>query len=104
MPFKRVFRRLTDEERKRDAEIIAAVKKEFPPKYPTRRRAAPGLPSAIRAAREAQGLTWYALAQKAGVPNQGTIRVIELGIDVMVGTLLAVAHALGLELELVPMS
>jgi len=60
------------------------------------------LPAAIRAAREKQGLTWYALAQKAGVPNQGTIRDIEEGKDVKVSSLQAVVHALGMELELVP--
>jgi DNA-binding XRE family transcriptional regulator len=102
MPLKRIFQRASEERRKRDAEIIAAVEKEFPPKYKGKRPAAPGLPAAIRAAREKQGLTWYALAQKAGVPNQGTIRDIEEGKDVKVSSLQAVVHALGMELELVP--
>ena len=43
----------------------------------------------------------YALAQRAGVPNQGTIRDIEQGKDVKLSNLQAVASALGLELELV---
>jgi ribosome-binding protein aMBF1 (putative translation factor) len=98
---KRIFRRATEAERKRDAEIRATVEREFPPKA-GRREAPPGIPSAIRAAREAQGLTWYALAQRAGVPNQATIRDIEQGKDVKVSNLSAVARALGLELELVP--
>jgi ribosome-binding protein aMBF1 (putative translation factor) len=97
----RIERRLTEEERKRHAEIRAAVQREFPPKK-GRRPAAPGIPAAIRAAREAQGLTWYALAQKAGIPNQATIRDIEQGQDVKLSNLQAVAQALGLELELVP--
>lgn len=96
-----VNRRLTDAERERHAQIRAAVVQEFPPAAP-RRPAAPGIPAAIRAAREAQGLTWYALAQRAGVPNQATIRDIEQGRDVKLSNLLAVAKALGLELELVP--
>jgi|SRR6476646_1454431 DNA-binding XRE family transcriptional regulator len=102
MALKRIFRRMTEAERERHAKIIAAVEEEFPPKYKGKRPAAPGLPAAIRAAREKQGLTWYALAQKAGVPNQGTIRDIEEGKDVKVSSLQAVVHALGMELELVP--
>jgi hypothetical protein len=50
---------------------------------------------------EAQGLTWYALAQRAAIPNQATIRDIEQGRDVKLSNLQAVATALGLELELV---
>jgi transcriptional regulator with XRE-family HTH domain len=60
------------------------------------------LARSIRTAREERGLTWYALAQLAGVPNQATIRDIELGKDVKVSNLQAVAKVLGLELELVP--
>src|SRR5437762_6031470 len=100
---KRIFRRLTDAERERHAKIIEGAYKDFPPKKLRQDPAPPGLPAAIRAAREAQGLTWYALAQRAGVPNQGTIRDIELGKDVKLSNLRAVANALGLELELVPM-
>jgi hypothetical protein len=100
---KRVFRAFTDEEKRRHAEIRMAAYKDFPPKQPPR-PAPQGLPAAIRAAREAQGLTWYALAQRAGIPNQGTIRDIEQGKDVKVSNLRAVAHALGLELELVPVA
>jgi len=51
MPLKRIFQRASEERRKHDAEIIAAVEKEFPPKYKGKRPAAPGLPAAIRAAR-----------------------------------------------------
>ncbi len=99
--FERIERRMTDEERERHARIRAAAVLDFPPKSP-RRPAAPGIPAAIRAAREAQGLTWYALAQKAGIPNQATIRDIEQGKDVKLSNLQSVAQALGLELELVP--
>jgi ribosome-binding protein aMBF1 (putative translation factor) len=97
----RIQRRLTNEERRRHAEIRAAAERDFPPKT-SRQPAAPGIATAIRAAREAKGLTWYALAQKAGIPNQATIRDIEQGHDVKLSNLQAVAQALGLELELVP--
>jgi DNA-binding XRE family transcriptional regulator len=96
-----IERRLTAEERERHDRIREGAERDFPPKV-KRRPAAPGIPAAIRAARESQGLTWYALAQTAGVPNQATIRDIEQGKDVKLSNLLAVATALGLELELVP--
>lgn len=92
---------MTDAERKRDVEIIATIEREFPPKT-ARKPAAQGFGATIRAARAAQGLTWYALAQRAGVPNQATIRDIEQGKDVKVSNLRAAAQALGLELELEP--
>lgn len=98
----RVFRRFTDGERQRLAKTRAEVMKEFPPKFVGRRPAAPGLGATIRAAREAQGLTWYALAKRAAVPNDGTIRDIELVRDVKLSHLHAVAQVLGLRIELVP--
>jgi transcriptional regulator with XRE-family HTH domain len=61
----------------------------------------PGIPARIRQAREAQGLTWYALAKLAGIVNQATIRDIEKGQDVKLSDLECVAAALGLRLELV---
>jgi len=98
----RIERKLTEEERRRHARIRAGAVKDFPSKAVDRPPTPPGIPSAILAARKAQGLTWYALAQRAGVPNQATIRDIEQGKDVKVSNLRAVAQALGLELELVP--
>jgi ribosome-binding protein aMBF1 (putative translation factor) len=100
----RVERRLTDAERQRHAQVRAAAATDFPPKSAARRPAAAAISAAIRAAREAQGMTWYALAHRAGVPNQATIRDIEQGKDVKVSNLSAVAQALGLELELVPVA
>jgi hypothetical protein len=97
-----INRRLTDAERARDTRIREAAMKDFPPKPGTGRKPSPpGIPSRIRQARESQGLTWYALAQQAGIPNQATIRDIEQGKDVKLSNLQAVAAALGLELELV---
>jgi transcriptional regulator with XRE-family HTH domain len=60
-----------------------------------------GIPAKIRQARQARGLTWYALAQAAGIPNCGTIRDLELGKDVKLSDLQSVATALGLQLKLV---
>jgi hypothetical protein len=99
---KHINRRLTDEERARDARIREAAMSDFPPKLGAGRKPSPpGIPSQIRQARESQGLTWYALAQRASIPNQATIRDIEQGKDVKLSNLQAVAAALGLELELV---
>jgi ribosome-binding protein aMBF1 (putative translation factor) len=99
---KHVNRRLTEEERARHARIRQAVLVDFPPKSsPARKPAPPGIPARIRQAREAQGLTWYALAKRAGIPNQATIRDIEQGKDTKLSNLQSVAVALGLKLELV---
>lgn len=98
---KHVNRRLTDEERGRHAAIREGAMHDFPPKRSKAVPSPPGIPSAIRAARKAQGLTWYALAKQAGIANQATIRDIEQGKDVKLSSLQAVAGALGLELELV---
>jgi hypothetical protein len=94
-------RRLTDDERLQHEKIRAAAKQDFPPKRKGRTPSPPGIPSQIRRAREAQGLTWYALAKRAGVPNQATLRDIEQGKDTKLSNLQAVAAALGLKLELV---
>ena len=97
-----VNRKLTPAERRRHGQIRAAAQRDFPPKRRMgERTAVDGLPAAIRRARKEQRLTWYALAQKAGIPNQATIRDIEQGKDVKLSSLEAVARALGLKLELV---
>mgnify|MGYP002625569793 CR=1 FL=1 len=105
MPNKKLTRqnrKLTEEERARHAKIRQAAQNDYPPQAGRGRKPAPpGIPAQIRAAREAQGLTWYALARKAGIPNQATIRDIERGSDVLLSNLQAVASALGLQLELV---
>jgi DNA-binding XRE family transcriptional regulator len=100
--FKRIARPATVEERKRHTAIRQAVVEEFPPVSSAGKQASPpGIPSQVRQARETQGLTWYALAKRAGVPSADTIRAIEYGQDVPMGTVQAVAKALGLRLELV---
>ena len=97
-----ITRRLTEEERARHARIRAAAMKDIPPKADAGRKPSPaGIPTQIRRARQSQGLTWYALAKRAAIPNQATVRDIEQGKDVKLSNLQAVAAALGLELELV---
>lgn len=86
------------EERKRLQEIREKVRQEFPPRL---RPVTEGVAAQIRAAREAQGLTWYAVAKRAGVPNPNTVRDIEYGRDTKLSSVQAVAEALGLRLELV---
>lgn len=97
-----INRPLTEEERQRFADIREAAQRDFPSQH-SPRTTPEGIPAVIRAARESQGLTWYALAQLAGLPNQSTIRDIEQGKDVKLSDLQAVAKSLHLELELVPM-
>lgn len=90
------------EELKRLEEIREKVRREFPPRDPPRLQpATEGIAAQIRAAREARGLTWYAVAKRAGIPNPSTVRDIEYGRDTKLSSVQAVAEALGLRLELV---
>ncbi len=98
---KRVSRKFSEEEKQQYQKIRDQVMEEFPPAKRPRKPSPPGIPSQIRAAREARGLTWYALAQQAGIPNSNTIRDIEQGRDVKLTNLQAVAKALDLSVELV---
>ena len=92
----------SQEERQRLREIREKVRQEFPPLTPPRLRlATEGVAARIRAAREAQGLTWYAVAKRAGIPYPSTVRDIEYGRDTKLSSVQAVAEALGLRLELV---
>jgi DNA-binding XRE family transcriptional regulator len=99
--FKRIERPATAEERERHAAVRQAIMEEFPPvEGPGCPESPPGIPTRIRQTREARGLTWYALAKLAGIPNANTVRDIEYGRDAQLSTVQAVAHALGLRLEL----
>jgi DNA-binding XRE family transcriptional regulator len=101
-PLEHINRRLTAAERRRHERIQAAVVADFPPKKGVHPNPSPpGIPARIRQARQTKGLTWYALAKAAGIPNQATIRDIEQGKDVKLSNLQAVAAALGLKLELI---
>jgi hypothetical protein len=96
-----VNRRLTPQERLRHEKIREAAYRDFPPIRKETPPSPPGIPSQIRRARQAKGLTWYALAKLAGIANQGTVRDIEHGKDTKLSNLQAVAAALGLRLDLV---
>jgi ribosome-binding protein aMBF1 (putative translation factor) len=100
---KRLSRRLSDKQKKEYAEIREQMMEEFPPIRRPPQPFPPGIPSQIRQAREARGLTWYALAKQAGIPNSNTIRDIEQGQDVKL-SMQAVARTLGLSIELVETS
>jgi DNA-binding XRE family transcriptional regulator len=98
-----INRRLTDEERASHKHIIAELMQELPPKSGSGRKPSPpGIPTQVRQAREQQRLTWYALAQRVGIPREATIRDIEQGRDVMLSDLRAVAQVMGLQVQLVP--
>jgi ribosome-binding protein aMBF1 (putative translation factor) len=100
--FKRILRPATVEERERHAAIRQKIMQEFPPaENAGRQESPPGIPAIIRQAREAKGLTWYALAKLADIPNANTVRDIEYGRDAQLSTVQAIAKALGLRLELV---
>jgi DNA-binding XRE family transcriptional regulator len=102
---KHMERRLTEEERARHAKIREAAVQDIPPKPGVGPAPSPpGIAARIRQAREAQGLTWYALAKRAGISNQAAIREIEQGKDVKLSELQCVAAALGLKLELVELT
>jgi ribosome-binding protein aMBF1 (putative translation factor) len=93
---------LSDAERQRLREIREKVLREFPPRDPPQLKPSmSGIAARIRAAREAQGLSWYAVAKLAGIPNPSTVRDLEYGRDTKLSSLEAVAQALGLKLELV---
>jgi ribosome-binding protein aMBF1 (putative translation factor) len=92
----------SDDERHRLKEIRKKVMEEFPPRDPPRLQpVASGIGAQIRSAREAQGLTWYSLAEKAGLPSANIVRDIEYGREVTLSNIEAVVAALGLKLELV---
>src|SRR5438132_1365696 len=94
--FNRIVRPATAEERKRHAGIRQKIMQEFPKAEDAgREESPPGLPTQIRQAREARGLTWYALAKIAGVPNSNSVRDIEYGRDAQISTVQLVAKALG---------
>ncbi len=97
----RVSRKFSEKEKRQYRKVREQVMEEFPPRKRSRKPSPPGIPSQIRAAREARGLTWYALAKQAGIPNSNTIRDIEQGRDVKLTNLQAVAKALDLSVELI---
>lgn len=57
---------------------------------------------ALKAAREAKGLTQRDLSKRAGVPQAHISKIENNTVDLRLSSLLALAHALDLELTLVP--
>lgn len=101
----RITRKLTEDERARHAKIREQVMQEFPPAK--RKRHQPvrtGIAAELRKARKAQGLTYYAVAKLAGIPNSNTVKDIEYGRDAKISNIEAVAKALGLKLQVVATS
>mgnify|MGYP001123556107 CR=1 FL=1 len=78
---RRVFRssRVSQGEAERLRDIRRCAMVEFPPDPKRPHPAKSGIGAQIRSAREARGLTWYAVAKLAGIPNPATIRDIEYG-------------------------
>ncbi len=102
---KRVMRKATAEELARHAKIREKAKREFPPLDPPRQPSTKNrVAAAIRKARKEQGLTFYAVAKRAGIPNPNTVRDIEYGRDAKLSNVEAIARALGLTVELVAAS
>lgn len=94
-------RKLTEAESSRYGKLREEIEQEFPPKAQQENLPVPGsIAERLRTAREAQGLTWYAVAKAAGIPNSGTIRDMEAGADAKLSNVQAVAAVLGLRLEL----
>ncbi|MCL4203052.1 MAG: helix-turn-helix domain-containing protein [Pirellulaceae bacterium] len=100
--FTRVRRRLTVAQKEQYDEIRRQAKEDFPPLEPARAPSEKGqIALAIRNARKLHGFTFEQLAQRSGVGDANTVRDIEYGADAKLSDVAALAHALGLRLELV---
>jgi DNA-binding phage protein len=103
--FKSRGRYLTPDEAEELRKVRSQIMEEFPPKKkPAKKAASPAierLAAALKQARESQGLTYYAVAKAAGIPNPRTVQDLEAAGDAQLSTISAVAESLGLRLELV---
>jgi transcriptional regulator with XRE-family HTH domain len=68
----------------------------------SRTHAAEHLSAALKAAREMKGLTQRALSKLAGVPQAHISKIEANAVDLRLSSLLTLAHALDLEVSLVP--
>jgi len=98
---RRIARKLTAKEKARHVKIRAQVIREFPPAKKKHEPVRTGIAADLRAARKAQGLTYYAVAKQAGIPNSNTVKDVEYGRDAKLSNIEAIAKVLGLKLELV---
>ena len=64
--------------------------------------AAETIAAALKAAREAKGLTQRALSKLAGVPQAHISKIESNAVDLRLSSLLALAHAVDLEVSLIP--
>jgi len=103
--FTRVTQTESIDDRQRHDAVREQIKHEFPPKSLSENgtqcidsESADGIGYQIRKARTAQGLTWYAVAKKAGIPSSGTVRAIEEGKDAKLSSVQAIVAVLGLRL------
>ena len=95
---------LTADEKAKYDKIRGQVMREFPPTQTPKQEPAPrGVGATIRKARKAAGLSYYAVAKKAGIPNSTTVKDIEYGRDAKLSNIQAIAKVLGLKVELVEM-
>lgn len=65
----------------------------------------PGLAAiaaALKAARKAKGLSQHALSERTGMPQSHVSKVESAATDIRITSLLTLAHALDLDLALVP--
>lgn len=98
---RKLGRQLLPGEKAKHEESRRKIKTEFPPKAKSESCPPKGtIAHRLREARESQGLTWYAVAKAACIPNSGTIRDIESGKDAKLSNVEAIAKVLGLKLEL----
>ena len=98
---KRIYRRLTDDERAEHARIREQATAEFPPAKKRRQPVRTGIAAELRKARKAQHLTYYAVAKQAGIANSNTVKDVEFGRDARLSNIEAIAKVLRLKLELV---
>ena len=99
---KRLTRSLTSEDQARHEKIREQVRKEFPPVKKKKHQAVrTGIAAELRRARKSQGLTYYAVAKRAGIPNSNTVKDVEYGRDAKLSNIEAIAEVLGMKLELV---
>jgi ribosome-binding protein aMBF1 (putative translation factor) len=101
----RVVRPATADESARHDEMRTLAMDEFPPLDPPRQPSVKNqIAAAIRTARTDQGLSWEALAKKAGIPDSNIVRDIEYGHDAPLSNVQFIAEALGLRLQVVSAS
>jgi DNA-binding phage protein len=97
----RISRPSTSEEKARHTQIRERVMQEFPPSQRKTHPLGAGIAADLRQARKARGLTYEAVAKKAGLPSANAVKDVEYGRNTELSTIEAIAKALGLKLELV---